>query len=141
MTTCKSQYTTTSTTLAALARFILAIKALYSASLLVVGKSSQTMHSTLSPSRLWITTPASPVCLLDDPTMWILHLEHSPAPWPSILVNFAMKSATTCPFMAVHKQYYTSNSFSSIAHRVICPVAPRLLIALRRGLSIRTIIV
>ena len=52
-----------------------------------------------------------------------------------------MKSASICPFMAVRKQYYTSNSHSSIAYSTICSIALRLLIARRRGLSVRTMIV
>ena len=52
-----------------------------------------------------------------------------------------MKSATICPFTAVHRRYCTLNSLSSIALKAILPVASRLLIALFKGWSIRTTIV
>ena len=52
-----------------------------------------------------------------------------------------MKSATICPFTAVHGQYRTSNSLSSIAHKAILPVASRLLMALFKGWSVKTMMV
>ena len=52
-----------------------------------------------------------------------------------------MKSATICPFTAVHGRYCTSNSLSSIAHKAILPVASGLLIALFNGWFIRTMMV
>ena len=41
-----------------------------------------------------------------------------------------MKSATICPFTAVHGQYCTSNSLSSIAHKAILSTTSGLLMAL-----------
>ena len=58
----------------------------------------------------------------------------------SILVNSTMKSATTWPFMALRRWYYTSNSLNSITHSAICLVDSGLLIARRIGLSIKTTI-
>ena len=52
-----------------------------------------------------------------------------------------MKSATICPFTAVHGRYCTLNSLSSIALKAILPVASGLLIALFKGWSVRTTIV
>ena len=98
-----------------------------------------TMHSTLSPSELWRTTPTPPACLLDNSSIWILHLGHSYAPFPSMLVNFVMKSVITCPSTAVCERYCMLNSLNSIAYSTIRPAASRLLIVLHRGLSIRTI--
>ena len=118
-----------------------ATKASYSTSLLVIRNYRQTMHSISSLSGEWSTIPAPSACLLDDSFMWILHGGYSSAPWPSILVNFAMKSTTTYPFILVHGQYCTSNSLNSIAHSVIHPMASGLLIALYKGLSVKTIIV
>jgi len=123
---------------AAFARSSPAIKVSYSTSLLVVGKSRRIMHSILSHSGLWSTTPAPPACLLEDPSVWILHHGIPSTRWPSTRVNFAMKSTITCPFIAVHSRYYMSNSLNSTAHNAIHPVDLGLLIALRRGLSIRT---
>ena len=122
----------------ALARSSLSTRASYSASLLVAGKSRQTIHSILSPSGEQSTIPTLPTCLLDNPSIWILHWGCSLAPWPSMLVNSTMKSATTCPFMAIREQYYTSNSLNSIAHSAIRPVDLGLLITRCKGLSIRT---
>ena len=62
-------------------------------------------------------------------------------PWPSTRVNSAMKLAITCPFIVIRGQYCMLNSFNSIAHSAICPAASGLLIALRRGLSVRMITV
>ena len=116
-------------------------KTLYFASLLVVGKSRWIMHSILSPSGVWSTMPTPPACLLEDPSVWMLHYGISFAPWPSMRVNLAMKSATTCPFIVVRGQYCISNSFSLTAYNAIRLVASGLPIALRRGLSVRTMIV
>ena len=99
------------------------------------------MHSISSLSRERSMTLALLAYLLDDPSVWILHWGHSPAPWPSMLVNSVMKSMTTCPFMAVRGWYCTSNLLNLIAHSAIRPAALGLLIALRRGLSIKTITV
>ena len=57
----------------ALARFSPAIKASYSASLFVRGKSSQIMHLISSPFRQRSTTPIPPACLLEDPSLWTLY--------------------------------------------------------------------
>ena len=57
----------------ALARSRPATSASYSASLLVVGKSRGTMHSTVSPSSDSSITLAPPVYLLDDPSVCMLH--------------------------------------------------------------------
>ena len=100
-----------------------------------------TMHSTSSSSELWRTTPTPPACLLDDLSIWILHLGHFSAPFPSILVNFVMKSVITCPLIAVCERYCMLNSLNSIANSTIRPTTSRLLIVLHRGLSIRTITV
>ena len=61
--------------------------------------------------------------LLEDPFVWMLHSRISSAPWPSVRVNSTMKSATACPFIAVHGQYCISNLFSLTAHNVIYPAA------------------
>ena len=126
---------------AALARSNHAIKASYSASLLVIGKSRQTMHSTLSPSRLWSTTPAPFACLLEDLSVWMLHCGLTSTSCPSMRVNSAMKLTITCPFIAMHGRYCILNSLNSVAYNVICPAASGLLITLRRGLFVKTIIV
>ena len=52
-----------------------------------------------------------------------------------------MKSAIPYPLIAMHSWYYMSNSLNSIAHNDTCPAASGLLIALRRGLYIKTITV
>ena len=127
--------------LTAFVRSSLAIKASYSTSLLVVGKSRRIMHSILSPSGVQSTTSAPPAFLLEDPFVWMLHYGISSAPWLSIKVNSAMKSATTCPFITVHGWYCISNSLNLTVYNSICPAASRLLITLFRGLSVRTTIV
>ena len=58
---------------AALARSRPTTSASYSASLLVVGKSRQTMHSTVSPSSDSNTMLEPLACLLDDPSVCTLH--------------------------------------------------------------------
>ena len=127
--------------LATFARSSPAIKVSYFASLLVVGKSRWIMQLILSPSRVWSTKPAPPACLLEDLSVWMLHCGISFAPWLSMRVNSAMKPTTTCPFIVVRGWYYISNSLSSIAHNAIHLAASGLLIALFRGLSVRTTIV
>ena len=52
-----------------------------------------------------------------------------------------MKSATICPFTAVHGRYCTLNSLSLIVLKAILSVASGLLIALFKGWSVRTTIV
>ena len=99
------------------------------------------MHSILSPSGLWSTTPAPLTYLLEDPSVWMLHCGISSAPWPSTGVNSAMKLATTCPFTVTCSRYCMSNLLNSTAHNVIRPVASGLLIALCRGLFVKTTIV
>ena len=64
---------TTFMALAALARLRPATSVSYSASLLVVGKSRRTMHSTVSPSGDSSTALAPPTCLLDYPSVCTLH--------------------------------------------------------------------
>ena len=125
--------------LTTLARSSPAIKALYPASLFVVGKSNQTINSTSSPFGLQSTTPTPPACLVDDLSVWILHGWNSPTPWPSMFVNFAVNSAITCHFMAMRGLFYTSNSLNSIAHSTIRPATSGLFIALCIGLSIKKI--
>ena len=127
--------------LAALARSNPATKVSYSASLLFIGNFRQIMHSILSPSRLWSTTSAPPAYLFEDPSVWTLHRRTTFAPWPSMKVNSAMKSATTCPFIAIRGWYRISNSLSSTTHNAIHPAASRLLMALLEGLSVKTTIV
>ena len=56
-----------------LARSRPATSASYSASLLVVGKSRQTIHSIVSPSGDSSTMPAPPTYLLDDPSVCMLY--------------------------------------------------------------------
>ena len=126
---------------AALARSSPAINASYSASLLVVGKSRQTLHSTVSPSGDSSTTPGPPAYLLDDPSVCMLHKGDSSAPLSSLLVNFPIESTMICPLMAVHGRYWMSNSLNSMAHNANRPAASGLLIACRKGLSVRTITV
>ena len=58
-----------------------------------------------------------------------------------MLVNSVMKSATTCPLMAVREQYCMSNSLNFITYSVIRLAALGLLIARHKGLSVRTITV
>ena len=79
---------TTFVALAALARSSPAINASYSTSLLVVGKSRQTLHSTVSSSGDSSTTPAPPAYLLDDPSVCILHKGDSFAPFVLIVGKF-----------------------------------------------------
>ena len=93
--------------LMALARSSPTTRISYSASLLVTGKSRRTIHLILFPSGEQSIILAPPAYLLDNPPVWILHWGCSPAPWPSMLVISAMKSATTCAFMAVRGRYYT----------------------------------
>ena len=62
-------------------------------------------------------------------------------PWPSTRVNSAIKSTTTCPFMAVRGRYCISNSLNSTVHNAIRLATSGLLIALHRGLSVKTTIV
>ena len=52
-----------------------------------------------------------------------------------------MKSATTCPFIAVRGRYCILNSLSSITHRAIHPAASGLLMTLFKGWSIKTMMV
>ena len=124
--------------LVALARSRPATRALYSASLLVVRKSRQTIHSIWSLSRERSTTPIPLACLLDDPSICIFHCGPSSAPLYSPLVNSAMKSTMTCPLMAVRGRYWMSNSLSSIAYSAKQPAASGLFIAHCIGLSVRT---
>ena len=65
----------------------------------------------------------------------------SSAPWSSTIVNFVMKSTITCPFLAVRSWCCMSNSLNSTAYNANSPTASGLLIAFRKGLSIRMIIV
>ena len=126
---------------AAFARSNSATKALYSASLLVVGKSSCIKHLILSPFEVCITTLAPPVRRFEDPSVWMHHCPRTSAPLPSNWVYSAMKSATTCPFIVVHGRYCISNLLSFIAYRAICPTASGLLMALFRGWSVMTMMV
>ena len=132
---------TTLMDLATLARSRLATSALYSASLLVVGKSRRTIHSIVSLSSDSSTTPAPSACLLDDPSVCTLHKGDSSAPLSSPLVNSTMKSAMIYPLMAIRGRYWMSNLFNSMAHSTNRPAASRLLIARHKGLSVRTITV
>ena len=133
------------TTLAApiaLARLSPAISASYSTSLLVVGKLRRTIHSTVSPSsdsNTALAPPPPPACLLGDPSVCMLHKEDSSAPLSLSLVNYAMKSTMICPLMAVSGQYWMSNSLNSMAHSANRLAVSGLLIARRKGLSVRTI--
>ena len=52
-----------------------------------------------------------------------------------------MKSATIFPFTVVHGRYCMSNSLSSIAHKAILPAVSRLLMALFKGWSVKTMMV
>ena len=67
---------------AAFARSSPATSASYSASLLVVGKSRQTVHSIVSPSSDSSTTPTPPACLLDDLSVCMLYRGDSSTPRP-----------------------------------------------------------
>ena len=74
------------TTLAApatLARSSPAISASYSDSLLVAGKSRQTIHSIASSSGDSNTMPAPLACLLEDPSVYMLQRGDSSAPLSS----------------------------------------------------------
>ena len=113
----------------------------YSASLFVVGKSNQIMHSILSPSRVWITTPAPSARLLEDPFVWMLHYMRASTSLPSDWANSTMKSATAYPFIAVHGRYCIPNSLSFITHKAICSATSGLLMALLKGWSVKTMIV
>ena len=65
---------------AAFARSNPATKASYSASLLVVGKFRQIMHSILSSFGVRSTTPTPPACLFEDPSIWTFHCGTTSAP-------------------------------------------------------------
>ena len=52
-----------------------------------------------------------------------------------------MKSTTIFPFIAVRRRYCMSNLLSSITHKAILPAASRLLMALFKGWSVKTIMV
>ena len=134
----RSQYMTKFSAPTALARSNPTIKVSYSSLLLVVGKSRRTMQLILSPSKLWSTTLAPLAYLLEDLSVWMLHCGTSSTPCPSTRVNSRMKSATTFPFISVHDRYCMLNSLNSTAHNAIRPTASRLLMALHRGLSVRT---
>ena len=118
-----------------------ATKASYSALLLVVGKSRRIMHLILSPFGVWSTTPAPLAYLFEDLSVWTLHYRTTSTPWLSRRVNSAMKSATTCPFIAVRGRYHISNSLSLTAYNAIYLVTSGLLMVLLRGLSVKTTIV
>ena len=107
---------TTLTALVALVGSSPATSASYFASLLVVGKLRQTIHSTVSPSGDSSTTPALSACLLDDPSTCMLHRGDSSVPLSSPLVNSAMKFVTICPLMVVRGRYWMSNSLNSMAY-------------------------
>ena len=139
--TWESHYTTTFLAPAAFARSNPATKASYSASLLVGGKSRRIMHSILSPFEVWSTMLTPHAYLLEDPSVWMLHCVISSTPWPSMRVNLVMKSAITCPFIAMRGRYYISNSPNSTTHNAIRPAALGLPIAFLRGLSVRLIII
>ena len=130
---------TTLVTPAALARSRPATSASYSASLLVVGKSRRTIHSIVSPLGDNSTMSATPAYLLDDLSVCMLHWGDSSASLSSSWVNSAMKSAMICPLMTVRERYWMSNLLNSMAYSANQPAALGLLIACRRGLSIRTI--
>ena len=139
--TWESQWMTTLVALAALARSSLATRASCFASLFMVRKSRQTIHSILSPFGEISTIPAPPACLFDNLSVCMLHWGHSFAPLPSPLVNFVMKSATTCPLMVVCGRYYISNSLNSIANSTNCLAISGFFITCRNGLSVRMITV
>ena len=46
------------------------------------------MHSIISPSELWSTTPAPPAYLFEDSSMWMLHCVTSPAPLAFLKCEF-----------------------------------------------------
>ena len=130
---------TTLTAPVALARSRPATNASYSTSLLVVGNSRRTIHSTVSPSGDNSTMPTPPpTYLLDDPFVYMLQWGDSSTPLSSSWVNSAIKSATTYPLMVVRGRYQISNSLNSIAHNASWPATSRLLITQRKGLSVRT---
>ena len=109
-------------------------KASYSASLLVTGNLSWTPYLRTVFSGEVTTMPAPPPFWVDDPSVFIVQ-RFSMLPG---VVNYAMKLANACAFIAILGRYFMSNWLSSIAHCTIRPAASGLFIAFLMGWSIIT---
>ena len=107
----------------------------YSASLLVVGNWRWIVHYTKSPSSDCKTTLTPPVHWLNESSVHIIHV-FGPSSLSSFAVNSATKSAKAWALIVIFGRYSMLNSPSSIAHKTNRPVAFRLFITLRNGLSV-----
>jgi len=112
----------------------------YSASLLVVGNWRRMVHSTISPSSDYRTTPPLPTRWLDELSVHKIHVA-GPSSSSSFAVNSATKSTKAWALIVVLGWYSMLNSSSSIAHKIIHPAAFGIFIALCNGLSVWTIMV
>ena len=121
------------------ANFNLVRRALYSASLLVVGNWSRTAYWITSFSSDSRTTPTPLASLLDDPSTFIVY-QASSSLFSTPKVNSAIKLANAWALMAVWGRHLTSNFPNSIAHKTNHPAASSLFIAFFIGWSISIII-
>ena len=96
------------------------------------------MHSIMSFSEDFRSTPIPSTCLLGDPPILTNH-RVALQPSSSFVVNLTTKLARAWALSVVLGQYCTSNSLSSIVYRTNCLAASGLFIALSRGLSVWTI--
>ena len=96
------------------------------------------MHSIMSFSEDFRSTPIPSTCLLGDPPILTNH-RVALQPSSSFVVNLTTKLARAWALSVVLGQYCTSNSFSSIVYRTNCLAASGLFFALSRGLSVWTI--
>ena len=110
------------------ANFNLVRRALYSASLLVVGNWSRTTYWITSFSSDSRTTPTPPTSLLDDPSTFIVH-QASSLLFSTPEVNSAIKLASAWALIAVWGQHLTSNFPNSIVHKTNHPAVSGLFIA------------
>ena len=140
MTSYESLWTTTESTPIALAKFKPMMRASYSALLLVAWNCRRDAYFRQSPFGDLKIISIPPTCCVDDPSTWTIHCG---APllfcWSLVGVNLAIKSASTWAFIASCGWYFTSNSLSSIAYWINCPIASNLFMAFLSGWSIMTL--
>ena len=117
-------------------------RASYSSSLLVAWNCRRTTYSRWSASSNCKTIIIPHACCVDEPSTWMTYCFAlwSSFCWLLVGVNSEMKSARTWAFIAFPSLYCTSNSLSSTAHWINCPVASNLIMAFFSRWFIRTLI-
>ena len=97
----------------------------YSASLLEVRNPNLSAYSMSIPSGEVRIRPAPLPCAFEAPSTESFQAEKSIVVWASLVVsavvNSMMKSAKTCPFIAIFGLYLISNSHSSMTHFISLP--------------------